>query len=420
MPALNFPTSPVDGQTYDNWVFSSAKGAWLSKLVDSAVVYTGDVAPATPAENDMWYNTLNGTLYIYYVDVDSSQWVQVRANSALEQSILARIENLETQVGQVSPNYVINGGFDIWQRGTSFTNIANTYCVDRWVGLRGAFDSGMNVSQILTSGLAGTRYGARIQRASGNTSVNNLRFGTTFETANSIPLAGKTVTLSFYARAGANFSAAGSTLSFFLRSGTGIDETQIAASDNFINGSSTVFSSTVTLTTSWQRFTFTGLVPSNSSQLGMRFDYTPAGTAGAADFFEITGVQLEAGAIATPFRRSGNTIQEELANCQRYFWRNNPSALGNGLHGTKTSGTQAEAKVFHPVVMRAAPSSITIYATGTVYSYNANSSVTPTGYTLAVSSADHATISTTGVTVTGTAGTNVAIDNMSMGFNAEL
>lgn len=43
-------------------------------------------------------------------------------------------EYVDTSVASLSnPNLLINGDFQIWQRGTSFSNIANTYSADRWL-----------------------------------------------------------------------------------------------------------------------------------------------------------------------------------------------------------------------------------------------------------------------------------------------
>ena len=42
-----------------------------------ASVTTSDAAPSSPSAGDLWYNTSAGGLFVYYQDVDSSQWVEV-------------------------------------------------------------------------------------------------------------------------------------------------------------------------------------------------------------------------------------------------------------------------------------------------------------------------------------------------------
>jgi hypothetical protein len=38
---------------------------------------TGPTAPADPSNGDFWFDPTDGRLYMYYSDIDSSQWVQV-------------------------------------------------------------------------------------------------------------------------------------------------------------------------------------------------------------------------------------------------------------------------------------------------------------------------------------------------------
>jgi hypothetical protein len=265
-------------------------------------------------------------------------------------------------------NAIINGDMRIWQRGTSAAGSYPTYLADRWMNYRAVagstfsrqtFNDATNVPGIQTC--------QRIQRDSGNTSTTAIYISQSVETLNSIPFVGQSVTLSFYARAGANFSAASGNMTFEIVSGTGTDQNVIAG----FTGQTNVAAGTRTLTTTWQRFTATGTVSSSATQLAVNLYYIPVGTAGAADFMEITGVQLEVGTVATPFER--RDYGRELIMCQRYFQKSYPvgnapgntdgaglvggTAMNNGANNIGNNGMPVAFRVN----MRAA-TTITIYA----------------------------------------------------------
>lgn len=212
-------------------------------------------------------------------------------------------------------NALINGDFRIWQRGVgptaTSTGIGQGYLADRWNCARGGYAAGGTVSR-QSAGLTGFQFCSRIQRTNGNTSTALFYYFQTLETSNSLPFAGQQATYSFYARAGSTFT--GSILARLL-GGTATD--QLNYPDSAITGQSAVVSQNITLTTSWQRFTFTGTVGAAVTQLFAGFEWTPSGTAGVNDFFEITGVQLEIGPQATPFEQ--RLIDLEIQLCQRYF-----------------------------------------------------------------------------------------------------
>jgi hypothetical protein len=218
-------------------------------------------------------------------------------------------------------NFTINGGFDIWQRGTSFATGVLNYFADRWQSARGGQVAGMTISRQATSdttNLPFIQYCARVQRDSGNTSTNALIINTAFESANSIPLAGKAVTLSFYARRGANYSATSNVLSAKLQTGTGTDQNNLSAG---FTGQTNAIAISATLTTTWQRFESTVTLSATATQAAVQFEANPTGTAGAADFFEVTGVMVSVGSVARQFARAGGSIQGETSACQRYYWR---------------------------------------------------------------------------------------------------
>jgi hypothetical protein len=269
---------------------------------------------------------------------------------------------LRYTAGNPIPNPVLNSSYQIWQRGTTIAipSSVNTYTADRWAVFRGA--TGETVTRQVTNdttNLPNIQYCARVQRDSGNTSTVIPYIAQSFETVNSIPYAGKTVTLSFYARAGANYSSTSNLMQGTLITGTGTDQ-------NWLGYTGSVFAINVanTLTTTWQRFTLTSGSPlgTNISELSILFSPTSVtGTAGANDYFEVTGVQLDIGSVALPFRTNGATIQGELAACQRYYWRANTTGAGTfavyGLGIANGAGTLS-VNVQVPVPMRIAPTSV--------------------------------------------------------------
>lgn len=215
-------------------------------------------------------------------------------------------------------NFAINGGMDIWQRGTSISisGASDGYTSDRWRLFTQANQASTVSRQATgdTTNLPSIQYCARVQRNSGQTGTGQISFIQGIETANSIPLAGKTVTLSFYARRGANFSPTSNTFNFLLYTGTGTDQFPTA-----YTGGTSVATATNNLTTTWTRYSVTGTISATATEIGLYAYWSATGTAGAADYVEITGVQLELGSTATTFSRAGGTIQGELAACQRYY-----------------------------------------------------------------------------------------------------
>jgi len=290
-------------------------------------------------------------------------------------------------------NAIINGGMDIFQRsstpttGISAPGTNAVYALDRWQLYRNTTGSTMS-RQVTgdTTNLPQIQYCGRTQRTVSTSSTAAIYNSYTLETTDSIRFAGQVVTFSFYARAGANYSAASSGLVYALRYGTGTDQNNL---DGF-TGNTNVVSSTITLTTTWQRFQGTATVSSTATQLGILFISTPVGTAGANDYFEITGVQLELGSIATTFKRSngaGGTIQGELSACQRYYYRTTSAANSNPAYtlfctGFATSTTGILATVNLPVAMRIAPTALDTSAMSTFYSEGGNTWNTPTSVSI--------------------------------------
>jgi len=161
------------------------------------------------------------------------------------------------------------------------------------------------------------------------------------------------------------------TLSFWAKASSATSALEVVINQNFGSGGSSEVTAlpntNYSLTTSWQRFTFTATFPSISGKtvgtnsfLDVRFAFgTSTINAINVDYW---GVQLEYGSKATPFQTaSGGSPQAELAMCQRYYFRYTPNVTGYKPYpssGTGISTTRALIQVTHPVTMRTVPTSV--------------------------------------------------------------
>lgn len=95
MAAMDFPSSPTNGQVYGNYVYSTSKGAWQARPVTSEVAVISPTAPSNPKAGDIWYNSDDGCTYVYYYDGDSYQWVASRNDATFSSTLGPRLTTLE-------------------------------------------------------------------------------------------------------------------------------------------------------------------------------------------------------------------------------------------------------------------------------------------------------------------------------------
>jgi hypothetical protein len=108
--------------------------------------------------------------------------------------------------------------------------------------------------------------------------------------------------------------------------------------------------------------------------------------AATSNYWQITGVQLEAGSVATPFEFED--FSTTLAKCQRYYYRTTADTtfayLGFGMAGSTTIG---KIQITPPVTMRTVP---TVLDTPTVSTLRLTDGVTGTTATAIAYDADTA------------------------------
>lgn len=267
-------------------------------------------------------------------------------------------------------NRIINGNFDLWQRGTSLgAAAANRYLADRWITQAAgstvapsqqSFTLGQTVvpgeptffhRSVVASSAGAGNFANKVNR------IENVR---TF--------AGQTATLSFWAKADATKNMA---VEFSQVFGTG------GSPSASVTG---IGVTTIPLTTTFQKFTVTATMPSISgatlgtngdSFLGVTFWFDAGSTFNSrtnslgqqSGTFDIAQVQLEPGTVATSFEQ--RPLVQELAMAQRYYSKSfaitttpAQNAGTTGILGytvTNAGAVRTSREITFPVRMRASP-----------------------------------------------------------------
>ena len=319
----------------------------FSGLGPTVGTYAERVALASPQIGQLFYQT-DTDEYVKYVSYGgANRWMQATLKP--------------------NRNLCINGSGAVAQRNTGSVALTSSMLygsIDRFAAFSTTAPG--TISKITTAlPTAATNNvvftsGFRFGRNNGSALTGTIAVSQALETINSTVAAGKQVTLSYWAKAGANYSSASSVFNANVQTGTGTDQAVNAGGG--WTGFAFPLVSAPTITTSWAFYSVTGTVASTATQLEILFSYVPTGTAGADDNVYITGVQLEIGSAPSDFEFE--PFETTLRKCQRYYEKTYSIDVAPGTNtsvglvtfsGSSNPGNNVEVPIRFSVTKRAAP-----------------------------------------------------------------
>jgi len=281
------------------------------------------------------------------------------ASIATTQFVTAAVATALHDVGR---NLIHNSMFNIAQRGAGPFATLGTYTLDRWL-LFGATDAASILQVALGDGGRAAIGDEEARLGLQNTFTGNAAAGAFHRIDQRIEnvsrLAGKTVTISFYA----STSSGTPKLGLNMTQSFGTGGSPSAAVQALATGNS------VTLSTTWTRYSSTIALPSvagktlgtnNDSYTALSIYFSSGATANAgagnigvqSGTVNIWGVQLELGPTATPLEKLDPVTQ--LQQCQRFF-----QTGFAGMSSYSTPGVSIQHILLFPVRMRAVPGTFT-------------------------------------------------------------
>ncbi len=323
--------------TTNDVVFYETDGkyyAWGGVIPEGGYVIPAGSTPATDGGVgiDVWYSKVELTLRDTLTALSGAALITTSENI----SVQSKLNNIDTELllkadksrigtggGFSFRNKIVDGRFDFWYEGTSQTT--SGYGSDTMWHNANVGSTKVNSQQLLTAGVdlpaievPTAKYFSRTVVTSVAGANNLVAKVTKIEDVGT--LAGKTATLSFYAKADAIKNIAIEFNQNFGDSGS--------ASIGFGN-------QLVSLSTIWKRYSITVTVPSLSGKTiettndgllirfwfdaGSNFATNSSSLGQQSGTFDLACVQLEEGSIATPFEELPMEISQMRVN--RYYFQ---------------------------------------------------------------------------------------------------
>ena len=361
--SFNFPNSPADGTTFapaggPTYVFSS--GVWKLAGGGSSFVVSSDTAPASPFPGMLWFETDTGALFFWYVDADSSQWVQINftPTSGLTAETRNRLVNPAMQIST--------------ENGTTAGSTSGYYAADNWYLITGVAGGGTHVGSLAMANqapslgpvyrLVATVVTADATVAAGDSwQIKQGVEGTRIADFNWGYSDALPVVLRFSCR-----STAAGTFSVSIRdnpitaSWVGQFTISAAEASNWVDRSFAIPAPpglgtwTTDITNSFQLVFALAAGPTITGALGWQAGNFIGGPVQSTFFntvnnvFNLSNVGLHLDPLGTgvapPFQTP--ELEEERRNCQRYYWK-------NAIVVVDTAATYNT--LFYPVYMCGAP-----------------------------------------------------------------
>lgn len=298
---------------------------------------TEDVSGSVINFNSNGYLEVSGNLVNLYVADDVTADLYIQATDFNGSVAVTEEDASIADSAVVSEDYrtgfknaLTNGDFASWSGATSGNNASGDddgdETADGWFLAQPSAAS--NEWSRQSADGTGARYGFRFGRPSSSTSANEIRLWKILALEEAYRLRSQTVTLSFSAKAGANFS--GTSLSVKLATGTTESEDGDGIKAASWGGFALPISQNVTLTETITRFSYTATLAPGIKEVGVQFAFTGAGTAGANDWVQIEDVQVEIGATASAFESPPELLTyllNKMASVGRTLVRQTSQAL---------------------------------------------------------------------------------------------